>query len=741
MNKIIQLINNTLKAARGDNTRRLVVLSGEREWCYQVALRWLDYSVPKHPLWVGDANKNNVPSSPEKLWQLSAGQARQSLGREVDALVFDAWAGLNPDALAASAGCLVGGGVMLLLTPALADWPRYPDPDYQRMLSYPHSVTSVKGRFINHLIDCLAADKDVLQLSQAQVHSLALPTKPQMLEKDSPRPFALTADQQAAIAAIQKVATGRSKRPLVITSHRGRGKSTAMGLAAAALLQSSSRTVLVTAPRADAVDALFQHAASQLSIPAQQGYYISVSDRSLSFFATDKLIHECPAADLLLVDEAAAIPAAMLEKLVLAYPRIVFATTVQGYEGSGRGFEIRFKNRLTALRPQWRALSMSLPVRWSEGDPLETTVDRMLLMDAMNSHPKSDGPPYSEMGESTRWLVEKLDRDCLLEDKNLLRSLFSLLLVAHYQTSPTDLRSLLDGPNVSIWVIRLQDQVLAAALVGEEGGLNGYLGEAIWRGERRPQGHLLPQTLSYQAGFKQAADFTYWRVLRVAVDPQWQRGGIGRELIDAIAEQARHQQVDFLGSSFAATADVVQFWSACGCVPVHLGNRRDTCSGSYSVVVVLALSAVAMECFVAWRKRFVEQCSQQLLTTYGELEPLLVASLLRAADGSDFSISNESVLNEFDWQDIHAFAAGHRQLAGCRLALRKLLLQALVGAKTPSASPQQCLLIQCLLQNQPVSRLVAQAGCDGKKALMGLLQTGVASLINNKEINNKQPGA
>lgn len=69
----------------------------------------------------------------------------------------------------------------------------------------------------------------------------------------------------------------------------------------------------------------------------------------------------------LLIDEAAAIPTPLLQRLIAAFPHVLMTTTVQGYEGTGRGFLLKF---CTAL-PDCRIHRLDRPLRWASGDPLE----------------------------------------------------------------------------------------------------------------------------------------------------------------------------------------------------------------------------------------------------------------------------------------------------------------------------------------------------------------------------------
>ena len=337
-----------------------------------------------------------------------------------------------------------------------------------------------------------------------------------------------TEDQRQAVAAILRAARGRARRPLVIVADRGRGKTAALGIAAGELLGSGMRRILVTAPRLSAVDPLFHHATRRRPEAQAAG--------ELRFQAPDALCQAPEPADLLLVDEAAAIPAPLLECLLQAYPRLVFATTIHGYEGTGRGFEVRFRHALERLTPDYRRIALQTPIRWAAADPLEALVARALLLDA---NPAADAGVLAAMPDKVEPL--RFDRDALVRDEATLSQLFGLLVLAHYQTRPLDLRHLLDGPNLQVHALRQGGHIVATALVASEGGLDQDLAEEIYQGRRRPQGHLLPQTLSAHAGLAVAPTLRWARIVRLAVHPAVQGRGLGRRLLQWIGDQNRGQ--------------------------------------------------------------------------------------------------------------------------------------------------------------------------------------------------------
>lgn len=492
-------------AVAGSAERRLLWLAGGAGWTRSAARDLVAALGVPDARWVGD---RSGPPDPNRR---TAG-----LGGECGLLVVDAWAGLDLDALGAAAGTLRGGGLLVLLTPPAADWPGRSDPATGRFATFPSAPADMGARCIRHLVRVLRASPAVGRVdgsADAPPQAIAAPdarerptdagrTVGQDAAAQSPTARApdlspvepATNDQADAIDAILVTAAGRARRPLVITADRGRGKSAAMGLAAARLGTVGAPTLLLTAPRRGAAEAVLRHA----------------GNAAPRFVAPDRLVDERPPADLLLVDEAAAIPAPLLAAMLRHYPRIVFATTVHGYEGTGRGFDVRFRGVLDRLTPGWRALRLTTPIRWAPHDPLEALINRALLLDAEPA-PDAEVAGLSAGAHPVR--VETPDRDRLADDEPLLREAFGLLVLGHYQTRPSDLRQLLDAPGIAAHMLRAGNTVLAVAVTGREGRLPADLHAPIFEGRRRPRGHLLPQTLSAHAGLFDAPGLGCRRIL------------------------------------------------------------------------------------------------------------------------------------------------------------------------------------------------------------------------------------
>ena len=703
-----------VEQAEAAGHRRLLVLSGDRQWGHDGAGAVREALGRERALWLG------VPSAAQPD-ALPAARATEYLGREMDLLVFDAHAGLDPDAFAAISGTLAGGGLLVLVVPGLAAWPTRPDPERRRLAVHPVCPEEVTGRFLAWFAERLAEDDTVALVEEGE----PLPVLPADVSvRSSARatddPDCLTADQADAVAAVLQTARGHRHRPLVVTADRGRGKSAALGIAAARLLrQDGEKRILVTAPRPDAAGAVFDHAARLLPGAVSRRRQVAWEGGSIAYAAPDALLHVPRAADLLMVDEAAALPARLLEELMTRYPRVVFATTVHGYEGSGRGFELRFGHTLDRLAPGWQSLRMDTPVRWAPGDPLEAFVFRSLLLDA------EPAPVHEDPRLQPPWHVERLDRDALIGDESLLRQVFGLLVAAHYRTTPLDLRHLLDGPNLQVWTARCDRRVVATALVAVEGHFDAGLAHAVWAGLRRPRGHLLPQALALHAGAAEACGLGALRIIRLAVHPSVRRRGVGTALLERLVAAATADGLDLAGASFAATPGLVRFWSNAGFVTVRVGARRETASGAHSVLVSRGTSEGGAALVTRVRNDFLQDFPLELGDFLGDLAPSLVEAVMTDASAT------APVLSPGDLDRLNGFARERRLFEPTRGALVRLVgaMLPLAGAwQTVSETGRKALIVR-VLQARSWDASARAADVAGRDALIAELRRATAALL------------
>lgn len=697
--------------------RQTLVLAGDHAWCRLQAAELL-CDAPTPVLWVGEPHDANPPVDQ----QVPAAASHQVLGSEVGTLVFDAHDGFDPDAFGAATGTLRGGGRLLLLTPPLDAWPQFADPERRRIATAPYPPEAVGGRFVCRLAAILRERASAL-IEQQGPRRDPLPPAP-LARPDTPAPI-IGPDQARAIDAVVRVATGQRRRPVVLTADRGRGKSAALGIAAARLLRDGHRCILVTAPRLAATGAVFAHCLRALPEDAV-GHPGRVDWRGaeLRFLAPDQLLADPPPPDLpqridlLLVDEAAGLTTGLLDRLLQAYNRIAFATTVHGYEGSGRGFALRFTRSLDRGTRGWRNLRLTTPVRWAAGDPLEALGFRALLLDA-----EAADDAVAATASPASCHAETLDRDRLVEDETALGELFGLLVQAHYRTRPYDLRHLLDGPNLSILVLRHQGHIIATAVVAAEGGFDAAACRDIWAGRRRPHGHLLPESLAAHLGLEQAPRLRCLRVMRVAVHPAARRRGLGRRLLDELLSHGRRCRADYLGSSFGADPGLLAFWLQAGYRPVRVSIKPGAASGLHSAILLRGLSGAGTRLTEAARTRFDAQLPLQLGDHLQDLDPALARQLLAG-------LSPLPVLDRQDWQDLLAFGCAGRVFEACLSALDKLTLQLLAQSRPdPLTDDQADLLLRRVLQHWPWQRLATAAGLSGRAQVIQGLRGAVRTVL------------
>lgn len=690
--------------------RGLVWLTGAADVCCREALALWRQGGWASPLWVAAEPVDDIEGS---CW-LPAAKARTRLGGEQDLVVMDAVSsesGFDPEAFGALAGTLRAGGLLVLMTPP--DWGVRPDADYRRLAEYPWRAEQLSARYLARLARLLRADARVIQWAAGEVPSRPSLTEAPPAAASSSDADCLTRDQAEAVARLTRL---RRRRPLVLTADRGRGKTAALGIACARLLAAGETEILVTAPRPSAVAGLFERLAALCPEGRRHGNAFEASHGRVAFLPPDALAQLAEEGEvggpgrLLLVDEAAAIPAPLLGRWLAAFPRIAFATTVHGYEGSGRGFALRFRERLARQTPDWRACHLAEPIRWAEGDPLEALTSRLLLLDA-------EPAACPDAGDTAT--PRRLDRDVLARDEPRLRALFGLLVQAHYRTTPADLRRLLDGPGVALTVLEAGQALQGVVVSGDEGGFPAGLAEQVARGERRPRGHLLAQSLAAHAGEREALTARLRRVLRIAVPTERRRHGSGRQLVEAEVARARGDGIDLLGASFGAEVGLQAFWQAAGFRAVRLGLTRETATGEHALMVVRPTGPTGQRLAERLQARFHRQLPGLLAFELAELAPAVVVALLAEAPAAP--------LGDEDRRDLDDVAFGHREPALARPAIQSLV-RCHAGRLAVRQDEALALLAAWAFQGRATPWLAVQLGVSGKRGVQEWLREVVARL-------------
>ncbi|WP_428921894.1 tRNA(Met) cytidine acetyltransferase TmcA [Marinobacter sp. DUT-3] len=632
--------------------RRLVLIEGDR----QAAVAWLRALFDRWPegdalagVWSGPADES--PCS--ELCAIRPVEGRQWLGGELDLVVWDGWHGNPPDSLAALAGTLKAGGLLFWLMPPLAQWAGFDDPDYRR--------TGLDGAddhpFAARMSELLASSPDVIRVDPQQGGVVDLPAVP---VPQTPFEIMESGDQRRLVDNLVQTGQGRRRRPLVITADRGRGKSAALGMAAIKLLEQGRRQVMVTAPTEESVATLFRHARLAAGdsgyTDTPEGDVVLANGGRLSYLTPDQLLDGKPDAELVMVDEAAAIPANRLARILLGWPRVVFASTVHGYEGAGRGFAIRFRKVLDTQTPQWRKTTLKTPIRWSGSDPLEPLIARLFLLDA-------DAP--AEVPESGEVSIERWSPAHASEQD--LAEAFGLLINAHYRTTPADLRQWVDDPDAISWRLTINGQLAGVLWAAREGGLSPELAGQVMRGSRRLRGHLLPQSLANHSGFAEAASRSWLRVVRIAVSEQCRFRGLGKQLVARAAEYAEAAGYDGLGTSFGGSEALIRFWQRAGLTLVRAGMKREASSGEYPVQMLVGTSDGARALVSKLNDRLSEHWPTLVPLNWRDMEP----GVLRLMTAE---LATSVALSEDDVRDLHSFADGYRGFELTVPVLRKVSL-------------------------------------------------------------------
>eukprot|EP00918_Siedleckia_nematoides_P105978 GHVU01231323.1.p1 GENE.GHVU01231323.1~~GHVU01231323.1.p1 ORF type:complete len:536 (+),score=83.43 GHVU01231323.1:222-1829(+) len=312
------------------------------------------------------------------------------LGRTFSMAVLQDFEAITPNILCRTLETVQGGGLVLLLLNSMESLKQFYDVTMDVHNKFKRPGVSeddpLKPRFNRRFLlslakcrNCLVVD-DELNILPVSKHAAKLekpegPLDPPVDEElqalkaehkenlpvGSLIQLAATVDQAKAVAALTStIAEKTLDCTVAVTAARGRGKSAALGLAIAAALAYEYSNIFVTGPSPENLITVFEfihkgllamglaeHQHFQLVAGTQAEFSNSVvrinvfktHRQTVQYIAPDD--HRYLAqAELLVIDEAAAIPLPTVRKLLGPY-LVFMATTVNGYEGTGRALSLK----------------------------------------------------------------------------------------------------------------------------------------------------------------------------------------------------------------------------------------------------------------------------------------------------------------------------------------------------------------------------------------------------------------
>ena len=691
--------------------------------------------------------------------RLGWSSTRSRLGGSEAALLIDATEGVDPDAVAASFGMIQGGGLIFCFLPhnppdlgtlkdKLTVWPKGREEVGTRLwkriwnsFTHPEEFDAISENiWVSRVKQSEVVDDSDLNLSDLDLsegNEMINDSVTSMIDT-----LSLSREQAQAIRQILYSHQRQAFTAVALSAERGRGKSSALGLAAAALLSTGSRDVAVTAPNLYAVETLFERAEEALQYlalsPQLKGGDLLCSLGQIRFVSPRALWTREERPDLLLIDEAAALPVPLLERLLERRPSLVFATTTYGYEGTGRGFSLRFRPILQRKLRKLYEPRLTEPLRWSKHDPAERWLMDTLLLN-VDLAMKQRAPSLDH------YQHRLITADELSADLDLLREIFALLVHAHYRTQPSDLWRILDAPNLTLHVLeyvstaqeaheqRSIPRILSAAIISAEGQLPSELAAQVFEGRVRPRGQLFAANFAVHLNREEAASLSLHRVVRIATLPSEHGQGAGSYLLEAITGWSATQGADLIGSSFGVTEQLVRFWLRARYTPLRLGVRQSHVSGERSLLVARGISEQGQVLVKELVHEMDEEWGELLRGSLSTLDPRLVYTLSSWLADVHSTQDDQVLLSSKQWQALAAVAFAGRAYELAALPARHLALHWLkhlplrLDQSAPLA-PLGRLIITKVLQGQRWMEVTADLQLHSPSETMKGLSTALRLL-------------
>jgi tRNA(Met) cytidine acetyltransferase len=606
------------------------------------------------------------------------------LGETFDFLILDAVDDFRPNYISALVDSVRGGGFIILYSDTLEKDKLFKNSLIRKdRLVYNY----FEERFLRHVKShqgvFLFIDGELKHYSPPSTDAIK---SPYLTENngDGISSLCKSDDQLKALKELDFVLES-GKRILALTAPRGRGKSAVVGLFLSKIMEKGGYSITITSPSYNSSSEIFNFLIKGLNFlrikyrinKSRSGKILSIHtlNSSAKWLAPD--LAKDAEGDIIVADEAAAIGLETLDYIIRKWDKIIFISTIHGYEGTGKAF-LKYLQRLKE-QGKFKHITLEFPIRYAKGDPIERFIYDVMLLDA---------EPKVKVVEGTFYEV---NREELFKNEGKLRQLYGILLTAHYRNSPDDLMLL--GDLYHEKVFSLDD--IAVAQVIEEGGLTEGEINSILNGGGF-SGHLIPYKLIKYERETEIAKHNGWRIMRIAVLPELQDKGYGSKLLENIIKTAEKEGIDWIGSSFVAEYRVINFWLKNGFIPVHLSSVKNEGLNGYSIVVLRALNRELEDVVFELSNYLKEKILRTSHQIYFNVNPLLLAKILRGIRSEQ--ISNQ--IPEKYKEKIEAYLSGILEYNSVADAIHYLTSEYFRSGKYLLEEIEEAVLIGRVLQGK-----------------------------------------
>lgn len=562
---------------------------------------------------------------------------------------------------------------------------------------------------------------------------------------------ARTLDQaKAVLTFIDAIAEKTLRSTVALTAGRGRGKSAALGLAVASAIAHGYSNIFITSPTPENLKTLFEFifkGFDALNYSEHHDYEIIQSTNPsfnraivrVNIFRghrqTIQYIRPEDAsvlgqAELVVIDEAAAIPLPLVQKLIGPY-LVFMASTINGYEGTGRSLSLKLvqqlrdqsrgfvggKNKVSNGEDEiidrsgktassqsvstggrtLREITLSEPIRYAAGDPVEGWLNKLLCLDAtVASNRFPQGCPHPSQCQ-----LYSVNRDVLFSfhdvSEAFLQKMMALYVSSHYKNSPNDLQLMSDAPAHQLFVLlpplRKDVKELPEPLCVVQLALEGQISKSsvlnnMSRGQRAA-GDLIPWLVSEQFQDDEFAGLSGARVVRIATNPEYVKMGYGTHAMEQLNDwysgkitslsedvavdekgitrvtdaelegatlandlikvrdiatmpplflslsEKRPDALSYLGVSYGFTEQLHKFWKRGGYSPVYLRQTANDLTGEHTCVMIKVLHEEEGTWLAAFSRDFKKRFMSLLGYQFRTFTSISSVSIMESAEAAE----------------------------------------------------------------------------------------------------------